>query len=309
MDLQSYRHINESFDKTLVFHLGSRAGFFSEYNTMIQAMIYCLRHRIRFEMYSGDANFRMRCGWRDYFEPFCPEQTSPLHRVFNYRFPRPGVKFALRKHLGRPLLRILCQCDYLTYDLWNDFRRQVAGEPLDIPALGWQGSFRQCCREVVEMTWRFVPEAAEAVGVEMRRIGLPPDYVGVHIRGGDKIKEYHGSPPSAYIEKLQSATNSRDVLVMTDDYRIFERLCADYPGWRFFTLESPAQQGYQHRACKRKTAAQKRQDYIRLFAGVELMAAAQHVVGTFSSNIGVFFGMRTPPDRCHAVDADAWKML
>ncbi len=309
MDLQTYRRLNESFEKTLVFHLGSRAGFFSEYNTMIQAMTYCLLHRIRFELYSGDANFQICRGWADYFEPFCPEQTYLLHSVFNYRFPRSGVKFSLRKQVGGPLLKAVSRCDYLTYDLWNEFRKQVADEPLAIPALGWQGSFRQLCRELVELTWRFVPEAAEAVGAEMRRIVLPPEYVGVHIRGGDKIKEYHGSPPSAYIEKLQSATDIRDVLVMTDDYRTFERLCADYPNWRFYTLESPAQKGYQHRVYKRKTVAQKRQDYIRLFAGVELMAAARHFVGTFTSNIGVFLGMRIPPDRCHAVDVDAWKLL
>ena len=309
MTLQDYQRLNESFEKTLVFHLGSRAGFFSEYNTMIQAMIYCLRQRIRLELYSGDANFKLRRGWTDFFEPFCPEQTCPLHSVFNYRFPRSGIKFALRKHLGGPVLRTLCQCDYLTYDLWNDFRRQPADEALAIPELNWQGTFRQLCREMVALTWRFAPAAAEAVEREGSRLALPKAYLGVHIRGGDKIKEYHGRPPSAYIEKLRGLSDVRDVLVMTDDYRIFDTLQSDWPDWRFYTLESPAQQGYQHRVNKGKTTAQKQHDYIRLFAGIERMAKADHFVGTFTSNIGVFLGMRMHPDRCHAVDKNDWRMM
>jgi len=309
MNPEIYQQTNESFDKTLVFHLGSRAGFFSEYNTMIQAIIYCLRNNIRFQLYSYDANFSVRRGWADFFLPFCPEQTSALHRVFNYRFPQPGIKFKIRKHLGGPLVKTLCKCNYLTYDLWEEFRAWKTDIPLVIPHINWEGSFRALCREIVGLTWRFQPDVSEQISSIIKQAQLPANYLGVHIRGGDKIKEYHGNPPADYMNKLKNLSRIRDVLVMTDDYRIFQRLCSDYPDWRFYTLENPAQQGYRHRANKRKTVCEKRKDYIRFFAGVEMMKRADYFVGTYSSNIGVFLAMAMQPERCHAVDYDQWRML
>lgn len=309
MQLKEYSQLNQSFEKVLVFHFGSRAGFFSEYNTMLQAMIYCLQHRIRFEMYSADANCSIKRGWCDFFEPFCKERTSPLHYAFNTRSPSPGLKFWLRKNLGGPLLRAPSKCDYLTYDLWNSFRSQSENTSLEIPHIPWSGSLRELCKALVAISWRFTPEINALIEEEKARIQIPGRYVGVHIRAGDKIKEYHVSPPESYIEKLSGITDIKDVVVMTDDYRIFEKLCQDFKDYNFHTLETHEQQGYNHRKNQRKSSDQKREDYIRLFAGVELMAQSEHFVGTFSSSLGVFLGMRMDDGKCHAVDANQWKIL
>jgi hypothetical protein len=158
------------------------------------------------------------------------------------------------------------------------------------------------------MTWRFKPEIEEEIRAASARADLPENYLAVHIRAGDKIKEYEGSPLAAYMDKLQSVSDLREVLVMTDDYRIFEQLCADYPDWNFQTLESPKQEGYQHRKNKRKSPAEKRAGTIGFFAGIELAANAEHFVGTFSSNVGKYLGMRMESKRCHAVDIDEWSL-
>jgi len=361
--LTEYKKLNESFEKKLVFHLGSRSGFFSEYNCMLLCMIYCLQHEIQFQLYSRDLSISVRDGWTDFFEPFCPETTKNLHRLFNSRFPRPTPQFKLRKAMG-PLVKALCGCDYLTYELWDDFRALSAQEAVAVPALdrftihtppdclvdavssprsalnkkrgedtasttlqpcpqhpaptNFQSQvshfkfssipLRARCRELIEMTWRFQPEIEQEIRQKAAKAHLPTAYLAVHIRGGDKIKEYEGSPLTAYITKLETVSDLRDVLVMTDDYRIFEQLIANFPDWRFHTLESPVQQGYQHRKNKRKSTAEKRAGTIRFFTGIELAAAADHFVGTFSSNVGSYLGMRMDPKQCHAVDFDHWKM-
>lgn len=331
--LNSYRETNEAFEKKLVFHLGSRSGFFSEYNNMMLCMIYCLQHEIQFQLYSRDLSLGFQNGWTDYFEPFCTETTNGLHRFFNSRFPRPTAQFKLRKAFG-PLVKKLSGCDYLTYELWEDFRalstefqrteddgqksansQQLTTDNLQLTTSSTQcltpsaASLRDICRELVKMTWQFKPEIEQEVRAEGAKAGLPNNYLAVHIRAGDKIKEYEGSPLAAYMEKLQSLSDLREVLVMTDDYRIFEQLTTDYPEWNFQTLESPKQQGYQHRKNKRKTAIEKRIGTIGFFAGIELAASADHFVGTFSSNIGKYLGMRMNPKRCHAIDFDQWSML
>lgn len=66
--IQKYKEVNDSFSYwKLIFHLGCDSGFYSEFNNMVLAMIYCLKSQIRFSMYSADANFGYKDGWQDYF--------------------------------------------------------------------------------------------------------------------------------------------------------------------------------------------------------------------------------------------------
>ena len=36
-----YRLLNSSFKKTMIYHIGIDAGFFTEYTYMLHAMLYC----------------------------------------------------------------------------------------------------------------------------------------------------------------------------------------------------------------------------------------------------------------------------
>ena len=47
-----YRLLNRSFKKTMIYHIGIDAGFFTEYTYMLHAMLYCLQHKIQFKLYS-----------------------------------------------------------------------------------------------------------------------------------------------------------------------------------------------------------------------------------------------------------------
>ena len=58
LTFERYQALNRTFRKELIFHLGSDAGFYSEFNNMILAIIYCLQYHIKFSMYSLDANFK-----------------------------------------------------------------------------------------------------------------------------------------------------------------------------------------------------------------------------------------------------------
>ena len=43
-----YHLLNRSFKKTMIYHIGIDAGFFTEYTYMLHAMLYCLQHKIQF---------------------------------------------------------------------------------------------------------------------------------------------------------------------------------------------------------------------------------------------------------------------
>ncbi len=45
-----YHLLNRSFKKkTMIYHIGIDAGFFTEYTYMLHAMLYCLQHKIQFK--------------------------------------------------------------------------------------------------------------------------------------------------------------------------------------------------------------------------------------------------------------------
>ena len=84
--ISKYRKLNDSFTKTMVYHIGIDAGFFAEYTYMLNAMLYWLENHIRFTLYSKDANFAFQEGWRDFFQLFCEEKNESFHHLFNRQF-------------------------------------------------------------------------------------------------------------------------------------------------------------------------------------------------------------------------------
>ena len=66
----TYRLLNSSFKKTMIYHIGIDAGFFTEYTYMLHAMLYCLQHKIQFKLYSDDANFGWEKGLGRLFRTF-----------------------------------------------------------------------------------------------------------------------------------------------------------------------------------------------------------------------------------------------
>ena len=94
MLLSRYKILNQSFPNRFVYHIGAAEGFFSEYNNMILSMLYCLEHKIQFNLYSKDANFKYDKGWSDYFAPFCLETgTCSIHFLIGGRIPDLRIRF------------------------------------------------------------------------------------------------------------------------------------------------------------------------------------------------------------------------
>jgi hypothetical protein len=83
--LLRFRHRNAQHEKQLVFRLGAQAGFFSEVNNLLLAVLYCLRSNIRFRLSSRCGTFGVQYGWADYFVPIFEERGNPFERRVNAR--------------------------------------------------------------------------------------------------------------------------------------------------------------------------------------------------------------------------------
>ena len=71
--IELYKRLNESYSRKLIHHFGTGNGFYSELNSLLFSVLFCLQNKLRLELYSKDAPFCFGNGWNEYFEPFCPE--------------------------------------------------------------------------------------------------------------------------------------------------------------------------------------------------------------------------------------------
>ena len=253
-----YHLLNSSFKKTMIYHIGIDAGFFTEYTYMLHAMLYCLQHKIQFKLYSDDANFGWEKGWEDCFAPFCEQVHEPFHHTYNtHRLPSWQALMKDKKlpktKLLKWKLKVTCKniigkaLAFFTYGKPVRLNFQVTFNPnqhFHIPELGIDGDYLHTFQKLTEITWKLNDTTAQECLQFAASLQLPPQYAGCQIRGGDKITETNLLPPEHYIRLIKEKTALRDVFVLTDDYRLFEQVQTLAPDIHWYTLCSPDEKGY-----------------------------------------------------------------
>ncbi len=328
--VENYIVLNNSFKKRLVYRLGIDAGFFSEYNNMILGMLYCLDQKISFAICSSHANFKIQNGWTDYFQPFCLEDSNINHVRFNWRIPNircstnknvffrnflnafvnfPKNKLTpLRENVIRHLyFRDSPRFHYFTHNIWYQFRDYgFAKKHFIIPELGIDGDIQHACAKLIELTWKFNPQTQSTIRSLTSSLQIPESYVGFHIRRGDKIKESDYIPINDYINRASELTNIRNAFILTDEFEIIDSLLKYHPTWNIYTFCVEGETGYDHRTFEKKHLEIKNQKQLKLFASMELLSQADLFIGTFSSNPGMYLGMRMSNQKAYGVDTDKW---
>jgi hypothetical protein len=85
-------------------------------------------------------------------------------------------------------------------------------------------------------------------------------------------------------------------------------LKVSYPAWHFYTLCQINERGYYNSEFQEMNVQEKRKSHIRLFSSMVVLEKACDFIGTFSSNPGMFLGMRMLPENCHGIDFDEWRI-
>ena len=135
LEISDYRKVNESYHRRLIYHAGIDCGYFVELNYMINAMLYCLEHGLRFQIYFdalssaghpprglSTSQFSVLSlsprahkhsprglpgeGWTEFFLPFCTEVHEPFHRRYNFHRP-PSWRRIIRNTLRERSFRFV----------------------------------------------------------------------------------------------------------------------------------------------------------------------------------------------------------
>lgn len=278
----------------LIFHVGHSAGFYSEFNNMVLAILYCRRHGIDFELYSKDANFGQGKGWTDFFQPFCKETTWFGHHYINQRYSNPtGGK---RKLLMDAYKTIHPQ-NFLTPDLWPKFRH-IDDEMRTRDVM-------LASRPIIEEIYRFNAQTQAEIDGLMQKIKIDGPYIGFHIRGGDKTAEHDILNVEQYLSAAEKLSDTRTAFVYTDDYDFITLLNRKYPNWKIHTLTTEDEHGYFHQKFLKLTSSEKRHNLLKMFASMEYLRKSEYAICTYSSNPGMFLGM-SMGDRAIGIDYDNW---
>ncbi|NDV81635.1 hypothetical protein [Bacteroides sp. 51] len=309
--IEEYKKLNSSFRKTLIFHLGVDSGFFAEYTYMVNAMLYCLQHKIQFKIYSADANFGYDKGWTDYFIPFCEEVTEEFHRKHNiHTVPKWNkilssslkqksirlIKWKLKTILINFRASILALQTYKKRVLLNHSVHFNHNQHFRIPELGIDGDYIHAFGIMVDITFRFNKETTDECNKLISGLQLPPHYIGCQVRGGDKVTETELLPPEHYIHILSNQAKNKPVFVLTDDYAIFARLQQLSPNTHWLTLCTPEEKGYVNSAFTQTGYIQKRNKMTRFLASMKVLLASDYFIGSITTGPSLFLLKKLYPN-------------
>jgi hypothetical protein len=293
--LTAYNNLNRTFSKKYIFNFGSEGGFYSEFNNMVFGIVYCLKHKYRFVLYSNNSKFKISKGWEDFFEPFVETVNSSFHKRFNKRLTAKKIK--LRHYPRWYFFKFFNKDTYLTHELFHSFfNNDFYKEQFDFPELGIKGNLREVSNEIIKMIYNFNNVTETEIQKKITGLDLPEKYAALHVRKGDKDTEYDFMPTIAYIEKLKEVSSLKDVFIFTDDYTVIEYLQTECPDLHFYTLVNPDDRGYIHTDFMKLKRAKKKNDLIKMFASIEVLRNADITIGAFTTNPGMFLGITMPKD-------------
>lgn len=167
---QKYNKINESYNEVCIY-LGIGTGFFSEFNNLILAILYCLVNKIKFKLYLVNAKgFHANNGFEEFFMPFCKEllynADIELNNIFN--FPKNDIEVLL------PAIKDKYGISYLTEDVfYNMSEEDFRNSHFNIKELGIDGDIYHAFGIIAKNLFRFNEKTQKEINELIESLNLP----------------------------------------------------------------------------------------------------------------------------------------
>lgn len=304
--------VNKSGKKTLLFGIGLLAGFFSEINMMIIAIVYCMHHNIKFKLHSGNANFKLDKGWTDYFQSFCEEINNSYTDkydarekiIYTFDIKKPKRIYRMLKYKASLwFVKKKYGFDYFTFDIWDNVcNRNLEKIHFYNKELKIDGSLQHACNKIANSIWRYNERTQNNINSIKLSLNLPEKYLGFQIRRGDKFLESEPIKLQNYVDIAAQKSDCQNAFILTDDYSVIEEFKTIYPNWNIYTLCDKNEKGYTHKEFFSQNTPAIYNGIIRLLANIEILRNSEHFIGTHSANPSMFLGMIMEPEKVHSVD-------
>lgn len=271
--IESYNKVNNSFRQKLIFHVGTGAGFYSEINGMLTAMLYCYIHKIKFILYADDATFAGGNGWNEFFVPFCPQSHDKWNHKYNSRSKQRDAR--LFYHMGRLLLKIRNGANYLTDDIFAEAclgNYSKESSYVKWTEFGINGDIKTEFTKLKCVALQYNRNTSREIKAIIKELNLPKHYHSVQFRGGDKTLEVvRAMDVDCVIERMKKKeARIENLFVFTDDFAYVEKIKARCPGWNIYTLTKENEHGYINDEFNQISWLLKRKEMLKLFAMTEI---------------------------------------
>lgn len=303
--IKRYNEINGSFNKRLIYHVGSYAGFHSEVDAMMQIILYCYKHQIKFILYADDANFAGGHGWKEFFEPFVEENHNPLNQKFNIRHYSSNPIFSIFEKVGAYILKKKEKVDYLTQDV---FRTAIAKKISTTEVIDWKefdinGPTFYEFGKIADFALRYNEKTKIEVSKIINSLNLPESFYSVQLRGGDKLGEKGVvNNIKTVVNRINNYCNTIDnIFVFSDDYRYVEEITKLLPNTTIYTLCDPNDKGYDNVKFNKTDWSYKRNKMVNLFAMIDVCFKSKVHFGNATSCINNYISSIRPNNEVYDI--------
>ena len=301
----------------IIYSLSTR-GLYSELFNLCLAMVYARQKNLHIELNTYLWNSRFKSGWIDYFESTIESSNnsfSAQDKVYTnekpwigkvYYKPKEFFTFYYRSFLNQ-IYKIVHPRHLLTKDIFKEMR----SSDFIYNALGdnafnlMESSFKQI--------YILNPKTKDLIKQRIRELEIPDDYIGVHIRRGDKItsKEMNYIHNQKYVKAIvDHKMLSNNIYIATDDTGVINSLKTELESLGFivyYNLQNDSK-GFDE-AVFNQTAKQHRyKETINVLLDMEILTHSKFFIGTYTSNLSRVVPFYLGIDHCISLDNE-WNII
>ena len=301
----------------IIYSLSTR-GLYSELFNLCLAIVYAQQKNLLLELNTYLWNSRIKRGWLDYFEPTLNISNNPFSaqdKVYTnekpwigkiYYNPKEFFTFYYRNCLNQ-IYKVLHPHHLLTKDIFEDMRsRSFTNDTLGKNAFNlMESSFK----ELYKLNF----ETSNFIKLKIKDMNIPDEYIGVHIRRGDKItsKEMNYIHNQKYIKAIvDHKALSNNVYIATDDTNIINDLKTELESNGFnvyYNLQNNSK-GFDETAFNQADKQYRHKETINVLLDMELLTHSKFFVGTYTSNLSRVVPFFLRQDQCISLDSD-WNII
>lgn len=137
---------------------------------------------------------------------------------------------------------------------------------------------------------------------------VPLEYIGIHIRRGDKVfgkmKEAEKIEVETYLSYIPENMKTLPLFVATDDEEVIEELRKLYGKDKIYTLFSKNVIRKNEKDFEKQSKEFIKKHTLLLLKEVEILTNSKCFIGSYTSNIGRFIALRRNFINSYSVDVD-----
>lgn len=301
----------------IIYSLSTR-GMYSELFNLCLAIVYARHYHLELILNTWLWNSRTKKGWKDYFEPTLNCSNNPFSaqdKVYTnekpwigkiYYKPKEFFTFYYRLFLNN-LYHIVFPHYLLTKDIFEDMRsKEFIYDILGKDAFSSMASSFKQMYILNKSTRNHLKQRIDG-------LSLPVDYIGVHIRRGDKItsKEMEKMDLDLYINTIIKYKDiSKNVYIATDDTSIIneinEKLCLH--GFNIFYNSLNLSTGFNEAIFNHSSKQERREETLNVLLDMEVLIHSEFFIGTYTSNLSRVVPFFLGFNKCISLDND-WNII